>query len=145
MKYIILLGMIVLLLIVGCNPLQPQPYEPTKHLDDSNVLPLEGSRNKYAECTYPYYLIYEVEKINTEYCFTLKEIKKDYMIGDSLRKGIRIPSTMSEFTFSEEQYLQDNFFTYDCEHITIRGKMYCLKDNSTCLMINNNICEVYSE
>ena len=127
MKKLFIIGLCISLLIVGCNENQSR---------ESTIKEMTGL-SPMANCYLNYYEIELVDEIITDNCYVLKYIKIDdydsYKINESLQFiGV-----------DEYQWFKDNH-KWVCESVQYeKGKIYCLKDMTKCLNIENiNICEI---
>lgn len=148
----ILIGIVGLLIINGCNNNLPpieSVYEVYCHSTDRNVTCLVNDEEKCCstekelrisqQCSYNGYVINYVNKIINENCYAIKQKGLDYSDKFIIRKSFEEPYH-TVFT-DEGLFIQYN--TY-CKNINTYGDLYCLKDNSTCLIIEGNICELFN-
>ncbi len=131
MKKIMFL-LIVLVLIVGCEPKNPQ------YVENPYDEPVEEVKRHYATCKWDYFDIEYVDELNTDRCYAIKT--------DSF-KGYDKFKLNESFQYADREFnLFDQFWEdgMNCGTIRTLGNVWCLRDNSTCLILEerDRLCNV---
>jgi hypothetical protein len=104
---------------------------PENDFIDSNAIIYD-----YQECYVSYYEIEYVDALNNDNCYAMVQKEEPSYIKSSIR---------ASFLHAGETP-QQMFGAKKCRHYITSGKLWCLKDNSTCLQLrdNNKICNIIS-
>jgi hypothetical protein len=129
-KLIWFLGIVVLLVLTGCN--------------SSNIDQAKGYQEPYFCLYIPSYHFYvqTVNSINPENCYATRNKQPKLIELENVKEAIQ--KNISDGSQAMKQYYEENPDSGDCEIAMEPQTIYCLPDRSQCLLINNNICEVYN-
>lgn len=94
-----------------------------------------------AFCDYPFYEIEYVDSINSDRCYAIRNVTNGYE-ASMLRASIKNNESKSEYF--DRNYAQGKKMI--CHRTDSPGKSWCLRDNSTCLLLEDNdkICNIVS-
>ena len=133
------LCIISLMMINGCSKTPyigfVPPPETTKEPPTE-----EPIKHHYEECYWHYYKVESVDTIFVNHCYALKQVNPrsnydKYLLNKSLEFADWSYMDISDMFYNEKNM--------DCEYINTEGLAYCLRDNSTCLIIEDNkICNI---
>ena len=89
-------------------------------------------------CSWNYFEIVYVDDILGDNCYAIKQKEIDRYELRRLKESFDYAGW--SYSQIEDKIYEDE--NYNCRDINTNGLFYCLRDNSTCLRIKGNICEV---
>lgn len=143
------IGIIALLVLTGCTGKPITPTLTSDYCAECNGIsfcspePINCSDRRYAPvemmCFWNYFEIKYVDEIPSDNCYAIKQEELTSYEKDMIRNSLKYAG----WTYGdmEDQWYKE--YGTNCAEIIIRRTYYCLKDNSTCLRIEDNkICEI---
>ena len=104
------------------------------------VIPdVEEPKEKFYHCWANTYDIEYVDEIIQDNCYVIKNEKMYDMIVKDIKESFELIDADLVYYYNVEKGWES------CSTIEAAGKLYCLRDNSTCLKIENNkICKIFN-
>ncbi len=137
-KLIIILALIGVLVVSGCGKGIFNP--PTEENTPPKEMKEESTNNitQYlAICPYHGFYVVYVEEIIHNNCYAIRNTPLTF--GETVNIDQTFKHPYDEIFDENDFYKGTKKY---CGMITSYGTIYCLKDNSTCLMIEEKICNI---
>ena len=114
-------------------------FNPPEEINESEEYETQEELKYCYFCYYPIYRITYVDKIWSENCYAMKQKELELYKLDYLEESFKyVDLSKREF----DRFIEESASCSFCEEIRYEGNVYCLRDNSTCLIIEGKICDL---